>query len=498
MYALPAAEDVCADVWKFNGTWRKGFWNYGKFEQSLKKASRSGYTRFVISELALQLPQFEELIRDIKLAGLVPVLQVCNEECLRDRYNYIVQNNIAIELWVVDRWPDWQWLQSLGATNEVTLKILGIRNNPALYDLDKIPEPFIAGTEFYFPYSLDKKRKLRPKEVMVWREFVQKNQPRIDVRGVSGVDIYEPRITEDLELEPYHAPLVCSHPQLQPKVTVVIPTYNNSLYLLNTLRHLESQTLHKDQYEVIVVDDGSSDKMSEGMADVVKDLRMPVRLLYYPRKKPRKMGDNQFRAGLARNYGVKFARGELLVFLDSDILTPPNFLEKTFTLHNTHDVVQWRREYFQKAVSSINMRYEDVNKDQHCFVPEGGYWHQFYEQADKKSWMQIADHWKYACTYGFSLKKSLFKEVGWFRKTFCFYGLEDTDLGWRLAQNGNSFHLEQTPVYHLFHETSRSEYFNSAYKRQKLLKNTAEIFFYNNLSPDIYRVFQYLLNSWIF
>jgi GT2 family glycosyltransferase len=88
--------------------------------------------------------------------------------------------------------------------------------------------------------------------------------------------------------------------------------------------------------------------------------------------------------------------------------------------------------------------------------------------------------------------------VGWFRKTFCFYGLEDTDLGWRLAQADCQFYLEQTPVYHLFHENVRSEFFNSSYRRQKLLKTTAEIFFYNNLSPDIYRVFQYLLNSWIF
>jgi hypothetical protein len=319
VYALPAAEKVCADVWKLNGTWRKGFWSYKKFEASLVKAKLSGYSRFVLSELVFQQANFAAFIQDIRAAGLTPVLQVSSDDGLTQWNTFITKNSIVIERWITDRWPDWNFLRTISTTNEVSLKIVGLRNNSCLYDLDRIPDDFCAGTEFYFPYFLDKKRKLRPKEVMAWCEYVQKNHPRFSVRGLSGADIYEPRITEDLELEPCHGPLVCSHPLLQPKVSVVIPTYNNSLYLLNTLRHLEQQRLDKNQYEVVVVDDGSCDKMSEGIVELLKGFKMPVRLLYYPRMKPRKMGDNQFRAGLARNYGVKFARGELLVFLDSDI-----------------------------------------------------------------------------------------------------------------------------------------------------------------------------------
>ena len=498
VYAVPAAETLCNNVWKLNGTWRKGFWSYDKFFRSLAKAKTSGYSRFVMSELVCALPQWELMFQEIKMAGLIPVLQVSSEECLTQFGAFVAQNQIAVERWIVDQWPDWQLLRSLKKSNTVSLKILGTRSNSCLYDLDQVPEDFYGDMEFYFPYQLAKKQKFRPRELIAWQRQVQKNHPQLKVTGTSGVDVFEPRIGEEMELEPCHPPLFCSHPSLQPQVSVVIPTYNNGLYLLNTLRHLERQTVSKSRYEVVVVDDGSSDKISENLMDLIKDFQMPIRLLYYPRMQMRKMGDGQFRAGLARNYGVKFARGELLVFLDSDILTPADFLEKTLALHEQYEVVQWRRDYFHKKVPSIRMRYEDVAETQHCYVPEGGYWHRFYEQAGEKGWMQLADHWKYACTYGFSLKKSLFKDVGWFRKTFCFYGLEDTDLGWRLAQRKCSFHLEPTPVYHLFHENSRSEYFNSAYKRQKLLKSTAEIFFYNNLSPEIYRVFQYLLNSWIF
>ena len=71
----------------------------------------------------------------------------------------------------------------------------------------------------------------------------------------------------------------------------------------------------------------------------------------------------------------------------------------------------------------------------------------------------------------------VFKKTGWFRKTFCYYGLEDTDLGWRLQNAGYTFHLNHQSVYHLHHSTLRSEFFNSAYRRHKLLKKTSEIFF---------------------
>jgi glycosyltransferase involved in cell wall biosynthesis len=498
VYALPSHNATGAEVWKLNGTWRKGSWNFDKFLKSLAKAKASGYSRFVISEVAVELPDFEKLIQEVQRADLKPVLQVSDDTHLAKIRSFVLQNEIAVERWIVDQWPDWEQLRSLKKTNEISLKILGIKSNNCLFELGNIPEDFCEFLEFYFPYFLDKKRKFFPREIIAWEELVQKNHPQLRIKSAKGVDIYEPRIGEELELEPCHPPLVCSHPSLTPQISVIIPTYNNGLYLLNTLRHLDQQKLSYDNYEVVIVDDGSSDKMSEGLLGMVKDFQMPVRLLYYPRMKPRKMGDNQFRAGLARNYGVKFARGDLLVFLDSDILTPPDFLQKTLELHGQYEVVQWRREYFHKNVPSISMHYSEVRQERDCYQPEGGYWHRFYEAAGEIGWGKIENHWKYACTYGFSLKKSLFNDVGCFRKTFCFYGLEDTDLGWRLAQKKCSFYLEQTPVYHLFHENSRSEFFNSAFKRQKLLKSTAEIFFYNNLSPEIYRVFQYLFNSWIF
>ncbi len=87
-----------------------------------------------------------------------------------------------------------------------------------------------------------------------------------------------------------------------PLVSVVIPTYNCATYLSAAIESVRDQTL--DDYEIIIVDDGSSD----GTKAIVQKLSGPIRYLY------------QDNAGLAvaRNVGIRHARGELIAFLDAD------------------------------------------------------------------------------------------------------------------------------------------------------------------------------------
>ncbi len=497
--AWPSSDGAENKLWELNGTWRKSLWNSQKMRSSLQKATFANYSGLTFSEIAFKHPDFEKYLTEIRdHSHLKLTVQISSDEILKQALPWIQKYNLQVERWIQNRWPDWDFLRQVHATNPVGLVIVGLKSNPMLQQIETIPMDFQNSTEFYFPHLAEKKERFKPREVIHWQESVLKKNRQFVIRPKSGVDLFESRIPETAELEPSHGPVYQSHLQLKPKVSVVIPVYNSGFYLLNTLRHLEQQDLSKDSYEVVIVDDGSSDRVSENLIELVRDFAMPITVLYYPRLRARQMGDSQFRAGLARNYGVKFARGDILVFLDSDILTPTHFLQKTLELHTSQSVVQWRREYLRKSVPCTSIRYQEIQAEAHCYVPENGYWHRFYDEAQDKGWSQMADSWKYACTYAFSLRKDLFQKAGWFRKTFCFYGLEDTDLGWRLSQAGERFHLEPTPVYHLFHEDVRSEFYNSSYRRQKLLKTTAEIFFYNNLSPDIYRVFQYLFNSWIF
>jgi glycosyltransferase involved in cell wall biosynthesis len=97
-------------------------------------------------------------------------------------------------------------------------------------------------------------------------------------------------------------------------VSVVIPTYNRKDSLLRTLDSLSKQTYPSDRYEIIIVDDGSTDGTEKLMG-----ISWPFRVRYY----------RQENAGAtaARNAGARRSLGQILVFMDDDIAATPRMLE---------------------------------------------------------------------------------------------------------------------------------------------------------------------------
>jgi glycosyltransferase involved in cell wall biosynthesis len=98
-----------------------------------------------------------------------------------------------------------------------------------------------------------------------------------------------------------------------PIVSVIIPTYNRAHLIGATLRSVCAQTF--PQYEILVVDDGSTD----GTEELLAGLR--ERVVY------RRVAHGG--ASAARNSGLEMACGEFVAFLDSDDLWDPRFLEAT-------------------------------------------------------------------------------------------------------------------------------------------------------------------------
>lgn len=101
-----------------------------------------------------------------------------------------------------------------------------------------------------------------------------------------------------------------------PKVSVIIPTYNQSAYLKDALASALSQT-YRD-YEVVVVNDGSTDDTEA----VVQRIGGDVRYIFQ---------QNQGLAG-ARNTGIRAAQGEYIALLDSDDIWDATFLERMMAL----------------------------------------------------------------------------------------------------------------------------------------------------------------------
>lgn len=99
--------------------------------------------------------------------------------------------------------------------------------------------------------------------------------------------------------------------------SIIIPTYNRAGFIGKTIQSLLNQTY--PNFEIIVVDDGSTDN-TEGVIANINDSR-----LHYYRKK-------NAERGAARNFGAKKAKGDYINFFDSDDLAYNNHLQEAYEL----------------------------------------------------------------------------------------------------------------------------------------------------------------------
>lgn len=100
------------------------------------------------------------------------------------------------------------------------------------------------------------------------------------------------------------------------RLSIIIPMYNVAPYVERCIRSLEDQDIPKEDYELICINDGSPDNCRE----IVEKLQMEF---------PNIELINQENQGvsMARNNGIKHARGEYLLFIDPDDFVRPNSLE---------------------------------------------------------------------------------------------------------------------------------------------------------------------------
>lgn len=224
-------------------------------------------------------------------------------------------------------------------------------------------------------------------------------------------------------------------------ISVIIPTYNNCTDLAKTLASLADQHIHhEDEYEVIVVDDGSTDDTSS----IVEEAKSAIRNLTYVFR----ARDAKSCRSRTRNMGMQASRGEVLTFLDSGVIVPNDFIAKTaqYYRHRTDRLVLVHYIYglFVPYDEHISLQYVQVNdlyEDKSSVIHH----HEFRDfreslfEACQYQIQHLAAPWALGWTAALTVHRELAEEVGGFDETFTGWGSEDTDFCYRIYKQGGTF-----------------------------------------------------------
>lgn len=201
------------------------------------------------------------------------------------------------------------------------------------------------------------------------------------------------------------------------RVSVVIPSYNNASTVVKTLLALTEQTLPLDQFEVILIDDGSTDNTKEA----VEALMLPEAF--------RSIHKNNGGAAAARNYGATRARGELLVFLDSDVVPDATLLHEHLESHQRN----------QRALVVGRSRAVPVDGSDRFYEIMGDTLFSF-DEGDVERPVTFQE----VLSRNLSLARESFLEIGGFDEEFPRSGYEDIEFAYRATQLG--FTVQYNPA----------------------------------------------------
>lgn len=144
-----------------------------------------------------------------------------------------------------------------------------------------------------------------------------------------------------------------------PKVSVIVPVYNVERYLEKCVRSVLAQT--EPDFELLLVDDGSTDGCG-ALCDRLKETDPRIRVIHQENKG----------LGGARNTGIEEAKGEWLLFVDSDDWIEPDTLEKALTAGEREkaDLALFAFRSMTEEGKTVQIFREDMPKEEALRIPE--------------------------------------------------------------------------------------------------------------------------------
>lgn len=211
-----------------------------------------------------------------------------------------------------------------------------------------------------------------------------------------------------------------------PLFSVIIPTYSRSGLLLKTINAIAKQKdISSDEFELVMVDNGSKDKTEEAVESFAYKNRQ-MSIVYVRLKK-------NYGADFARNVGVLQSRGRLLAFTDDDCLVPKDWLSRFKQVLDSHPEVigagGWKEPYSVNGNLDLYHRF--------------AFWtHKFFPSPPKNTSYSLRSGY----TANFCCRQESFKKIGGFNLYFQHIGFYDFPV--RVYKSGLSLMYEPRMVKH--------------------------------------------------
>ncbi len=213
------------------------------------------------------------------------------------------------------------------------------------------------------------------------------------------------------------------------RVSVIIPAYNAQAVIAQTLKALGAQHF-LEPYEVIVVDDGSTDETST----IVQSFPA-VRYVRQENAGP----------ASARNHGAKLAQGEFLLFTDADCLPQENWIALIVLAFERTKAAAVCGSYGianpQSALAS-GIHAEILFRHKHL----------------------MPDYPKSFGSYNVGIRKYIFEQLGGFNTTYRRASGEDNDLSYRLIKQGGVIYFERKALVNHYHTQALSRYLKEQFR----------------------------------
>lgn len=200
------------------------------------------------------------------------------------------------------------------------------------------------------------------------------------------------------------------------RASVIIPAYNAETTLARCLVALAVQTLPPQDFEVIVVDDGSTDATAQLVASFDR-----ARCISFPRAG----------AAAARNRGAHAAQGPILLFTDADCAPLPDWMDKMLAVFADPQVVGAKGRYLTQQRQPI-ARFVQI------------------EYEEKYARLRRAQTIDFVDTYSAAYRRSVFLENHGFDESFPTASAEDREFSFRLARQGYKMVFVSDAI--VFHE----------------------------------------------